>query len=636
MPGLRIHVYLNQQLVHSAECPGLVELGRQAEGEGGPYLTRQEGNRHRIVVARLDEVHVPRRYLTVQPLAPGRVRLTNLNPRVSVSIVDGSPLDPGSSRDVPVPVFVVVGDRKLGIQQAEQAPAPLPMAPIAARPALRLLEGDQATPLQTLAEATLPPGARLAAFRAERAGGASLLVPPSEPHNETMIRWLQAAMDVLQSAASSSEFFDKAAASLVDLVGLDLGQVLLLQDGVWRLQAHKSAAREPLGDERQASRHVLSRMLAEKRTFWQVPSTATPQGSLAGVNAVVAAPILDRTGAVIGALYGDRQARGVRAGLAPITRQEALLVELLAGGVAAGVARLEQEQAELQRQKKFLLYEHELQIGRQIQVGFLPETLPQPAGWEVVAHFQPARDVAGDFYDVFPLSGDRVVLVMADVCDKGVGAALFMALFRSLIRAFCMGSPLGAHISVASGEPTQRPAGTVLPASQRRAALMADLIALLGVEHTNRYVTSNHANAFMFATLFLGVLDTATGSLSYVNAGHEPPTIVGPQGVKTRLEPTGPAVGLMPEASFDLGKMQLERGDVLVMHTDGVTDARDPAGQSFTERRFLSLLAASAPAADLIDRLVTAVRSHIASADQFDDITLLAVRWAPEASMAAG
>src|SRR5262249_48841201 len=180
------------------------------------------------------------------------------------------------------------------------------------------------------------------------------------------------------------------------------------------------------------SRHVLSRVLAEKRTFWQVPTDAAPQGSLRGINAVVAAPILDKSGGVIGALYGDRQARDLRAGRAPITKPEAMLVELLARG-GAGAARIEQEQAELQRQKKFLLYERELQIGRNIQVGFLPETLPQLAGWEVVAHFQPARDVGGDFYDVFPLSANHLTLVVADVCDKGVGAALFMALFRSLI-----------------------------------------------------------------------------------------------------------------------------------------------------------------------------------------------------------
>jgi sigma-B regulation protein RsbU (phosphoserine phosphatase) len=638
MPGLRIQVYEKQELVHSVECPGSAELGRQAEGEAGPYLTRQEGDRWRVVIARLDEVLVSRRFLAAEPLTAGRARLTNLSRNLPVGFLDGSQLGPGASREMAMPVFLVVGDRKIGIQSADTAAVPLHTAPVASpvsapaaprKPAFALLEDDPATPLQTLAEATIPPGSDLARHHPRLVTSAAA----SELQNETMIRWLQAAMDVLQSAASSSEFFDKAAAAMVDLVDLDSGQVLLVHNGTWQLQAHKSAAHDRLGDERLASRNVLRRILNEKRTFWQVPAQVAPQGSLVGLNAVVAAPILDKSGTVIGALYGDRQARGFSAGLPPITKLQALLVELLAGGVAAGVARIEREQAELQRQKKFLLYERELQIGRKIQVGFLPETLPEPPGWEIVAHFQPAREVAGDFYDVFPLSTGHVAIVMADVCDKGVGAALFMALFRSLIRAFCMHSPLMGLMENAGTECIPRSSGAVMPACRRRASLFGDLIALLTVENTNKYVTSNHASAFMFVTLFVGILDTASGELSYVNAGHEPPIIVGPHGIKTRLQPTGPVVGVLPEASFDLGKTRLERGDILLTHTDGVTDARDPAGKSFSEKRFLALLEGGAPsAAALVERIVSDVRSHIGSADQFDDITLLAVRRAPEAS----
>src|SRR5262249_10891249 len=147
-----------------------------------------------------------------------------------------------------------------------------------------------------------------------------------------------------------------------------------------------------------------------------------------------------------------------------ISKLEALLVELLANGVASGVARLEQEQVEQQREKQVLLYEREMQIGRQIQLDFLPESLPQLPGWEVVPHFQPARKVAGDFYDVFPLSDEHVVLIMADVCDKGVGAALFMALFRSLLRAFSTGNDLVANMGTPRGESSQRSTGNALPA----------------------------------------------------------------------------------------------------------------------------------------------------------------------------
>ena len=109
-------------------------------------------------------------------------------------------------------------------------------------------------------------------------------------------------------------------------------------------------------------------------------------------------------------------------------------------------------------------------------------------------------------------------------------------------------------MGAAARESSDQPGGAALPASHRRASLFGDLIALLAVELTNRYVTTNHANAYMFATLFLGVLDPTTGELTYVNAGHDAPTIIGPHGIKARLEPTGPAVGLMPEATFDLGK----------------------------------------------------------------------------------
>ncbi len=630
MTGLQILVYENQQLVHTTKCSGVVELGRQSEGEEGPYMSRQEGNRWRVVIAPLDDKRVSRRFLSVEPLWTGNVRITNLS-RSPIRFFDGRELDPGATREMMMPVFLTVADKKIGIQPVDATLAALPLEtpteverPRAA--SFRLQDGNQLAPLQTLSGAMVPPGASMVSGRARLAplGGSTDL------HDETMIGWLQAAMDVLQSAASSSEFFDKAAAALVDLVGLDLGQVLLLKSGKWHLQSFKASPKIHLADERQASRHILGRLVAEKRTFWQVP-TATPQGSLVGVDAVVAAPILDKSGEVIGALYGDRHVRGFSASSgAPLTKQEALLVELLAGGVATGMARMEREQAESQRQKKFMLYERELQIGRNIQIGFLPEVLPQPPGWEVVAHFQPAREVAGDFYDCFSLAANRVVLVMADVCDKGVGAALFMALFRSLIRAFCVQSPLRPFMGI-TNDHTDQLLPTILPSNRFRAGLLGDVVTLLTVEHTNKYVTSNHASACMFVTLFIGVLDTTTGELSYVNAGHDSPTIIGPNGIKTRLEPTGPVVGLMPDASFELKKTSLERGDILLMHTDGVTDARDPKGKSFSEKRFLSLLEGTPTAAALVERLSSELRSFIGDADQFDDITLLAARWVPEA-----
>jgi phosphoserine phosphatase RsbU/P len=255
----------------------------------------------------------------------------------------------------------------------------------------------------------------------------------------------------------------------------------------------------------------------------------------------------------------------------------------------------------LERQKQLLIYEHDLEIGEQIQANFLPSELPQPYGWEIAAGFRPARKVAGDFYDAFYVEGQtKVCLIIADVCDKGVGAALFMALSRSLIRAFA-----GLHESLATAGKNP-------------------------VELTNEYIVQNHENSNMFVTLFYGVLDLASGQLAYVNCGHNPPVIIGSTGVKLRLRPTVPAVGMFPNIEFKMQQVGLEPGDVLFAFTDGVTDARASDNGFFTEERLLQLLQQPAPSAlALLNRIDESLRSHIGAATQFDDITMIAARRQP-------
>jgi sigma-B regulation protein RsbU (phosphoserine phosphatase) len=150
------------------------------------------------------------------------------------------------------------------------------------------------------------------------------------------------------------------------------------------------------------------------------------------------------------------------------------------------------------------------------------------------------------------------------------------------------------------------------------------------MELTNDYIARNHEDANMFATTFFGVLDPTNGQLLYVNGGHNPPVVLGAEGVKARLTPTGPAVGMLSEAEFRIGQHSLEPGDVLFTYTDGVTDARDISRAVFSEKRMLALLEQPADsAAALLDRVDAALQSHIGSADQFDDITMLAVRRSP-------
>jgi sigma-B regulation protein RsbU (phosphoserine phosphatase) len=149
------------------------------------------------------------------------------------------------------------------------------------------------------------------------------------------------------------------------------------------------------------------------------------------------------------------------------------------------------------------------------------------------------------------------------------------------------------------------------------------------VQLTNSYILENHSQANMFFTLFFGVIDPSTGTLSYVNGGHNPPFIVNKDGViKARLKPTGPAVGIFPDADFGIQQADLDPGDILVTFTDGVPDAHSTEGKLFTDKRLIELASIPAPSADdLLERISDAVSEHIGSATQFDDITMIAARY---------
>lgn len=269
----------------------------------------------------------------------------------------------------------------------------------------------------------------------------------------------------------------------------------------------------------------------------------------------------------------------------------------------------------------------ELEKGRQIQIDFLPYEIIQPANWEIAACFYPAKQVAGDFYDTFLLPDDNVGLVIADVCDKGVGAALFMALMRSLIRIFSTQGRLYEPTSKMLEENRPNPNGWL---GKSMLTNLSHLEALQAISLTNNYVAQNHWQMSMFATMFFGVLDSKTGLLSYINGGHEPLFVVGKSGIEKTLKHTGPAVGMMPNMKFNIQQIQLEPGDILIGYTDGVTEGKNPDGALFTNKRLLSLLEQPADsAASLLERIQSNLFSYMDDAPQFDDITMLAVQRLP-------
>ena len=288
--------------------------------------------------------------------------------------------------------------------------------------------------------------------------------------------------------------------------------------------------------------------------------------------------------------------------------------QLVVESLASQAAVVLHNQTLHERHESLREFQQQLEIGRQIQQNFFPDELPQPDGWELVARFHPARDVAGDFYDAFYTPQGKIGFVIADVCDKGLAAALFMSLVRSLLRAF---SQQRAFLHQMSGE--NRATGSAEPNDK------FDLLNTIRL--TNAYIGANHQEAHMFATLFFGVLNPQTGQLIYVNAGHNPPIIFNAAGVKTTLRPSGPAVGLIKDANYVIQKTQLAPGDTLLAYTDGITEARDPEQQPFTTERLIRQLAPYAHSAvALLEKIDADVHRHIAGGEPFDDIALLAVR----------
>lgn len=292
-------------------------------------------------------------------------------------------------------------------------------------------------------------------------------------------------------------------------------------------------------------------------------------------------------------------------------------------GILTEITDRKEKETTLIRQKKKA--ERELEIAREIQFSFLVKDYPQPEGWEIATHIRPARQVSGDFYDVFPITASRqIALIMADVCDKGVGAAMFMAIFRSLFRAYSDQQYILRWAGVPATNREETPTGMF-----RRDAILASGAPSLknAIDLTNNYIATHHSNANMFATVFFGLLDPVNGELIYINAGHESAFVISGDKLKRRLDPTGPAVGMLPNMEFGIKQVTLLPGESLLLYTDGVTDALSPHEEQFAESRLIEAVTSSAPSAQArIQNIMSALDAHISNREQYDDVTLLAVQ----------
>jgi NarL family two-component system response regulator LiaR len=237
----------------------------------------------------------------------------------------------------------------------------------------------------------------------------------------------------------------------------------------------------------------------------------------------------------------------------------------------------------------------ELALAGEIQASFLPDVLPDVPGWQMTATLEPASETAGDFYDFIPLPNGRLGMLVADVAGKGMGAALYMALSRTLIRTY-------------AAEHDTRP------------DLMFSAV-------NERILMDTRAN--LFVTIFYGILDPISGTLTYSNAGHNPPYLLDPKGGDSvqELRRTGIPLGIPEDMTWEQRSVPVAPGHVLVLYTDGITEAQDGEEMFFGEERLLQVLrfTVGRSASDIQDALIAEVHGFVGDAPQHDDITLMVV-----------
>ena len=334
--AFRVTIFEGIRQVFEQEIAGVIELGRQRKEEPGVLTVQQTADGTRIVVAELTDTSVSRQQVRIEPRDDGNFTIKNMGTNGSIQLKPPRVLDPGQSWVCVSTVRIQLGSRLVCVE----------LVPVMSSSNDVLDDITHGGNVLSLTVATILPGARFG-FDSDMLKSARLA--PIAEQLEPMIRSLQAAVDVFQSANSSTDFYRHAVQAVVDLVGLDAGRVLLWQEGQWKLVAmatdeeHESRTMIPV------SNSVLSRVREQKRTLWQTGGSQDVSASLINVQSLVASPILNSKGELIGVLYGDRGYGGFTAER-EITRFEAMLVELLACSVASGLLRVQQEEA-LQAQR---------------------------------------------------------------------------------------------------------------------------------------------------------------------------------------------------------------------------------------------------------------------------------------------
>ena len=407
------------------------------------------------------------------------------------------------------------------------------------------------------------------------------------------LAYLYRVAGLFSSTLDLTTVLDRVMDEMISATAAERGLVVLRRmDGTLDFAAARGVDQHTLSEPTfEVSRGVVERVLANRIPL--LTSDAQDEGWLAsrrsvmvlGLRSILCVPLLVR-GQASGVIYVDNR---LQAGI--FSPADLDLLCAIATSAAAAIENARLYQLALQQGRM----ERELQLAREVQAGLLPQQMPHPAGWEFAAAWEPAREVAGDYYDFIPLGNQaqQLGLVIGDVSDKGMPAALFMAVTRSTLRASLAHGATPAHA-------------------------ITQLNKLLCVDTTRG----------MFISLFYGQLDPSTGELVYVNAGHNPPLWLSANSVAMQeLENSGPIVAAFDEAVYSEHRLRMTVGDMLLLYTDGLTEAPDAEGREFGLARVQIILQQlkSWPATEIIAALQEAVHAHSGSVP-FDDITLVLLK----------
>jgi sigma-B regulation protein RsbU (phosphoserine phosphatase) len=301
------------------------------------------------------------------------------------------------------------------------------------------------------------------------------------------------------------------------------------------------------------------------------------------IRTLMAVPLQTRA-KIIGIIYVDSPSL-----LREFSKDDLNLLTVMANVAAIRIEHTRYAEVEQARQ----LLARELEQAAEIQQRFLPAVAPPVRGLDVAGHNAPCRTVGGDYYDFFPYGSSRIAMVLGDVSGKGMPASLLM-----------MG--LQARVQVLIEEPKS----------------LAEVMTRL-----NR-ITSANCPSNRFISLFFCILDGDTGDLTFCNAGHNPPLIIRAGGTYEQLKGGGPVLGILPTIDYEEYHARLDTGDALVIYSDGVTEANNPAGDEFEIEGLAAAMIPEReqPAATIISRINNAVAAYTAGAPPADDITLIVAR----------